>query len=125
MPVEHRWESKQLLHTYYTGKVTADDLINGALEIGSDPRFDDLRYIIGDWTKSTQSTITVEDVEHLSAYISAIAKSNPRIKNVTVMNSVESRQALVSLYGMLTEQTTWEVNAFLTLKEAREWLSIE
>ena len=65
MPAEHHWESKQLLHTYYTGKVTADDLINGALEIGSDPRFDDLRYIIGDWTKSTQSTITMEDVERL------------------------------------------------------------
>ena len=57
-----------------------------------------------------------------NVYISAIAKSNPRIKNVTVMNSNESRQALVSLYGMLTEHTTWEMEAFLTLKEAREWL---
>lgn len=125
MPVQHHWESKQLLHTSYIGKVTADELINAALEVSGDQRFDDLSYIIGDWSQSTVSTITMDDVERLAAYISAISKSNPSIKNVSVMNRNESSQSLISIYSMFTEQTSWEMEAFHSMVEAREWLGVK
>lgn len=121
MPIVHDWSAKGL-HTKYIGSISGDDLVEDALKVSGDPRFDDIRYVIGDWTESGSNTIGIDDVERLAACMKAVAKSNPYIKNATVMDADEERAALVGLYLFLTEDIPWEVDAFKTLEEAKFWV---
>lgn len=121
MTIEHVWEDKGL-NINYTGTVTGQDLINSAIEIGGDARFDDARYVLSDWTQVESKLIDPSHVIELAAYVSAMAKSNPRIINISVVIDEEERTALVGLYTMLTEDMPWQMETFFSVNEARRWL---
>jgi len=124
MTIKHNWE-KHGLHTQYMGNLTGKELLQAALDTSGHPQFDELLYIIGDWSGSLETTTDRADVEELVAYIRAMAVTNPRIKNASVMNEKESNQALVSFYALLAEELTWDVRSFHTLEEARIWVGEE
>ena len=124
MPISHEW-NPPLLVTRYTGKVTGEELIQEAISVSGDPRFDSLRYIIGDWTGATESETTPEDVEKLAVYIEQISRSNPNVKNATITYNRESSKALAALYLMLTETTSWKTEMFNTMEGALNWCTGE
>ena len=97
-------------------------MLESVLAVGGDERFHDLRYVIGDWTDCTESGVSVKDVEKLAAYVSAMARSNPHITNVSVMHSDFNPQAMINLYFYLTSETPWTMVAVRSLDEARRHL---
>jgi len=121
MSVKHNWEVK-VLYIQYHGAVTGEEMISSALRVGGDARFDDLRYIISDWTDCSESNVSVEDVEKLAAFVAAMAKTNAHITNLNVMHEDFNRQAFVNLYMYLTDKVPWQELAFRTLDDARVWL---
>jgi len=121
MTIKHHWE-KHGLHTQYIGNLTGKELLKAALDTSGHPRFDELRYVIGDWSYALETTTDPADVEELIAYITAMAFTNPTIKNASVMNEKESNQGLVSLYALLARELPWDVRSFHTLQEARVWV---
>lgn len=124
MAVIHHWENWGL-HTCYVGFNTGEELLSAALEVSGDPRFDQINYLIGDWSGSESSNITMEDVQKLASYIEAFSRSNSNILHPSVLPEGESRQAMVALYAMLTEDIPWTVTWFDTLEEARAWIESE
>lgn len=119
--IEHIWKTNGL-HIRYYDSVEGSSLVAAALVVGSDERFDDLRYILSDWSDCTDSNVGVDDVGELAAYISAMARSNPRITNLNVMRNDLDNQAFVNLYMFLTDEVPWKVLAYWSLEEARAWL---
>lgn len=122
MAIEHIWISGGL-HIRYLGSVSGDSLVADALEVGGDERFDDLRFIISDWSECVESSVGIADVEKLAAFISAMARTNPRIVNLNVMREDFNNQAFVNLYMFLTDEVPWQVLAFRSLDEAQTWLA--
>lgn len=121
MAIEHIW-SPGGLHIRYLDSVSGDSLVADALEVGGDERFDDLRFIISDWSECVEPSVAIEDVETLAAFISAMARTNPRIVNLNVMREDFDNQAFVNLYMFLTDEVPWQVLAFRSLDEAKTWL---
>ena len=121
MTVKHNWVSEELLHTCYSDKVSGQEMIEAAHEIGADPRMDKIRYVIGDWTNIKEADITADHVRELAAYIFALSKSYPRVKNASVVANYESGVARATLYDVLADQSPWETATFATYEEAVAW----
>lgn len=121
MTIEHCWQPKGL-HIRYLNTVTGEALVQAALDVGGDERFDSLRYVISDWSQCCVADVGVEDVEQLAAYIAAMARSNPRIYHLNVMRADLNNQAFINLYMFLTDEIPWQVTAYRSLAEARDWL---
>lgn len=122
MPAENDWHSNGVVTTYL-GNVTGEELINNSLLLGGDIRFDKYRYVITDWSKAESTLITPEEVKVLVAYLKAMAKSNPLVRQATVMHDNEDRQATVGLYTYMMEDMPWEIAFFSTLEEALDWVN--
>ena len=123
MAIELVWESQELLKVVYTGDVDGRQVVNSLLEIGGDPRFDHLQAIIGDGSRIVQNIASDTDIEKMVSVVSALAKTNPGIKNAVVMGSNEAAQALVSFYQFLAEDIEWAIEVFTTEQDARAWIA--
>ena len=117
------WE-KNGLYNRYVGQTTVDELISSSLKISGDSRFDNLKYIISDWSDSEPAGMKAEDVEKLICFINVFAQSNPNILNPSIMpKNDDYRQALVGLYVALMEDSPWDATWFKTVEESREWIA--
>ena len=125
MAIEHHWVTSELLHTKYLGKVTGEEMLKAAEEIAADPRFEGIRYVIGDWSYIKEAVITADHVRELAAYILALSKTYPRVKNASVVANYESGVARASLYDLLADGSSWETATFATCEEAIAWFGIE
>ncbi|WP_157117905.1 hypothetical protein [Oceanicoccus sagamiensis] len=123
MAVELVWESQETLQVIYTGEVTGQQAVDSLLAIGSDPRFDQLRFILGNGATITKNIASDTDIEKMTSVAKALSKTNPGIKNAVVMGSNEAAQALVNFYQFLAEDIEWQVDTFTTEADARAWLA--
>ncbi|MBL4584306.1 MAG: hypothetical protein JKX83_06795 [Pseudomonadales bacterium] len=121
MTIELNWESKQLLWVKYQDMVYGQELLDTTLALSGDRRFEELRYILSDWSEIKKTNISTSHVTELAAYIAAIAETNQRIKNATVTSKDEAGQSLAVFYQHLTEEISWDVDFFSSALEAREW----
>ncbi len=125
MSVELKWESRQLLTIHYRGEVSGPDLLDTSLRISGDARFDDLRYVLSDWSKVDKANVTKKDVRVLVAYVSAMARTNDYIKNAVVVTSDGIGRSLGSFYKELTADISWQIKYFGEEHEARNWFKQE
>lgn len=125
MTIELVWESKKLLSMRYEGSVSGSELLDASLKIGGDPGFDDLRYLLSDWSTVKETNISTEDVRKLVAYVSSMARTNDKIMNASVMSKDETGQALVSFYQFLARDLPWEMQYFYNVRDARDWFSLK
>lgn len=122
MPITQNWEPRGL-HTDYAGDTSGEEILSSVLALSSDPRFDDLTYIIGDFSKSTGITAGSKDVETLAAYVKALSRTNPHISNPSILPNDDSGQALIALYVLITEDIPWKTTWVKTEAEARKWIA--
>ncbi len=125
MAITHHWLSDKLLHTCYQDKVTGEELIVAAREVAADPRFENIRFIIGDWREIKDAQISPDDIRELAAYILALAKSFPMVKNASLVAGYESGEARASLYDILLKGCPWDTATFATFEEALDWFCID
>lgn len=116
------WSTPHVLYTMYSGIVTGEELLQTALKKSGDPRLDDVLFIIGDWTQSTLSFISAEEVKELVAYLSAISKTCPKAKNATIVKRDNNGNALAAWYKLLADKLPWETEIFHTLDAAEAWI---
>lgn len=108
----YNWTLPHVIYTQYLGVVTGADLVESALSASGDLRFDDIKLIIGDWTKVERTDIHAKDVKTLMACLGAIAKICPRAKNGTIVRRNETGLALSSWYALLGESLPWQIDTF-------------
>lgn len=122
--IRYHWESKDFLRICYYDIVSGDELIQSALEIAGDEKFDYAHYVLGDWSKYTRTEISQEDVRTLIAIMKNVTKICPRVKNATVIRPDETGNALVAFYKMLGDTLPWQIEIFHTFDEAFQWFGI-
>ncbi|WP_196139366.1 hypothetical protein [Aliikangiella sp. G2MR2-5] len=125
MTIKHNWRTSRLLHTCYSGDVSGQELIEEAQRVGEDRRFENVRYVIGDWSQIDSAEINADDVKELAAYIRALAISFPGRMNASIVSDYESGTARATLYDILLEDTSWQTRTFSTFEQAMEWFGIE
>lgn len=84
MPCTLQWEPPLVTGTF-TGIVTVAEFLGAAQEINADSRFDELRYIVSDFTDMAGHTIDLDDIaESLAVMGIGGMATNPNIQVVII-----------------------------------------
>ena len=121
MKYKTTWVTKGVIITF-CGVVENEDIFQVVEEINSDPRFDDIRYQIRDYTEVTEFNVDVKCVPKIAAWDKAAAMSNPNMK-IAIVTTDSLMQILSSLYLAEIFMSHWEGKIFNTMDEAQQWVS--
>ncbi|WP_339065966.1 hypothetical protein [Teredinibacter turnerae] len=113
--------NNSLILTRYTGDVTGQDLIDASLQKSGDIRFDQVKFIIGDWSGATNIQISPEDIKALVACLRPISVICPNAKSASIVNPDSTGNALVAWYKFLADDLSWEVEIFHNHQAAMAW----
>lgn len=120
--IEEFWiDDGALLLTHYTGDVTGVDLINDSLKKSGDMRFDNVKYLLSDWTKIINVRVTPQDVKQLVACLRPISRICPNAKTASIVKPNPSGNALIAWYKFLADDLTWDVAILSSIEEAKNW----
>ena len=123
MTCETIWENKGVLKRL-SGHVSADEFVHSVEAIQADPRFDDIRYVINDFSQVSSHELDEDLLQELAAIQYGAQASNPQVRAVYVGVDPElARQ----LRGILidSQRSLYRVALFDTLPQARDWLQGE
>jgi len=122
MPYSSQWEPGGV-YRRYTGVVSGVELIEASLDMYADSRFDDIHYLIADFSQVDGFEITMEEVEKLAHFNTAAAKTNGNVKTALVLTD-DHAKGLVSIYDIVAQanNSPWENKVFATVEHARRWL---
>ena len=122
--ITYNWDSKELLHIFYSGIVSGDELIQSALDNAGDERFDDTHFVLGDWTQYRYTKIDQDDVKALVAIMKSVCRITPNAKNATVIRPDSTGNALAAFYKMIGDELPWEIEIFHSYEDAFNWFGI-
>lgn len=112
------WSVRGVLYTQYLDTVTGRELVDYALMQSGDSRFDQLQFIIGDWSQVTKTEISTLDVQELVACLVPMSAVCPRAKNASIVKRNETGLGLAAWYRHLGEKVSWEMDIFHSPEEA-------
>ena len=123
MACEIVWEHRGV-HKRLSGHVSAREFERSVETVQADPRFDEIRYVINDFSAVTGHGLDEQHLLELAAIQYGAQASNPQVRAVYVGVDPElARQ----LRGILidSQRSLYRVALFDTLPQARDWLQCE
>ena len=121
MPYELTWEAMGVINRF-SGFVTGADLVCSMEVIASDPRFDDLRFVISDRREMQGNSIGPQDLERAAAIRIGSMATNPNIRVLVVASESE----LVAVNDALQRPPligSRPTYTFADMASARNWLA--
>lgn len=120
MAYELVWEPDGVLKRF-SGTVPADEFLRSVKQVQGDSRFDDMRYIISDFSAAQADKIGEDVLTELSAMHYGAYASNPncRIAFITTDQPFGER---VKRMLLSPDMMSYQVEVSPTLSEARDWL---
>lgn len=117
MPFEHHWRKRSLYKRFF-GDTTPNDFMLSVELTHGDPRFDELRYTINDFTEATLPQLSQSEVMAFAAHGIGAAYSNAQIQIVVITQDLHAhemalRYALVAPFKLKVFETREEANAWL------------
>ena len=105
----------------YTGKVTGAEMIEASLAKSGDSRFDDLRYIISDWSQVKEVDISTDDIKELVCCLRAMSRICPRAKCANILGRGPEADSLGAWFRFLADDLPWKIGIFYAMDKARAW----
>ena len=119
MPHKLIWEPKGVYWKYY-GKISGKEVIDASTAIYGDPRFDNLKYKLVDFTDVEIFDMNDNEMLQIACQHTAASMSNPNIKNALISN--EKTKELSEKFCSFFKNFSWEVQVFQDMNKANEWL---
>lgn len=123
MPHTLDWEGPFGVLKQFSGFVTVAEFLDSAAELHEDPRFDQLHYVINDYSAVTGFDVGEKPVEELAALNIGASLSNPKLR-IALVTTDERIKALIGLFTS-PDLRSFPTRVFATLPEARAWLASE
>ena len=121
MSIQYKWENNGL-YRQFTNKICGKEILNINLSMQGDPRFDDIRYVINDFTKVIEFDFSDLDIKKITVMDNAASISNPNIKNALV-STHEPLLVWIKIYCEIMESSPYECEIFDTVDDAYRWVS--
>lgn len=115
------WEKRGVIKHFFDD-VTARDMVDSVIEVESDSRFDELRYVINDFLDITGCSAGVPEIEEVSVMDRGAAATNHRIR-IAVVTTHPTVIELATLYAN-SPINAYPTKIFATREEARAWLGL-
>jgi hypothetical protein len=107
-----------------SGFVTAIDFIRAAVEVQSDERFEDVRYIVEDLSEVTAHTLTPDAMTDLAVIHCGFRSVNPNCRIVFVCFDENLANVIKSTLNS-QKLASYPVEVIGTVSEAYDWLGRE
>ncbi len=120
MPNKAVWEPRGLFRRF-SGVVTSEEILQAVLKVYGDPRFDDLTYVINDFSDIEGVALDERNIKKVAYLDKASARTNPRIKIAFVTRN-PAFFGYAEMYMKFVDELPWQTEIFSSLEEAREWL---
>ena len=112
------WEPGGVLRHFW-GVLRAAEYAHVQADAYANSRFDNLRYILVDFSEVSEFIATVAEAEEIIASTNGAYLSNPKLR-VAVVTTHEKLRALLA---EVNDLSAYPLRLFQTVAEAREWLS--
>lgn len=117
------WEDKGVL-SHYSGLFSPEIHMEGLGKLFGDPRIDNIKYIIGDYSDVNGDLLNKESVEYPVAMTTG---ASSYLKNIKLA-LVATDKKIIALCKHFIELSntlnpTWESQLFEDIKSARNWIS--
>lgn len=106
----------------FSGTITINDIVEASVDYEKDWRFDNLFYVIADYTQIASCTSKPEQIDEVWIVDAGAKMSNNRIKKAVVATSPEVIAMAEHYKGSLG--SPFPVKCFNTEIEAREWINV-
>ena len=119
MAHQYHWEEKGLLRTYID-KISGGEIFDLNLKLHGDMRFDDLEYVINDFTAVTDFYVTEEDIMKIAIVDNVASMSKPVLK-IAIVATLEPLLDWINKYLSVMQDSPYQCQVFASLEEARQW----
>ena len=120
MAFELVWEPDGVLKRF-SGTVSADEFLRSVKQIQGDSRFDDVRYVINDFSGAAADKLCEETLTELSAMQYGAYASNPNCR-IAFVTTDQAFAESVKRILLSPDMMSYQVEVTPTLSEARDWL---
>jgi hypothetical protein len=120
MAYEIIWEPEGVIRQF-SGNVSAREFIQSVEQVQGDSRYDDLHYIINDFSSATATALNEEVFTELAVLYYGAYASHPNCRVVFVTTD----PALAALVRKVLQKgpvVSYSTEVFPTVGEARDWL---
>lgn len=114
------WEPDGV-HKQYSGFITGRELLESCRKIHSDPRFDEMRYVINDLSEVAGHDLATDTLTDLAVANYGAHFSNPNCRVVFVTPD-ENLAKTITDNLMSPTVKSYQVEVKPTVSEARDWL---
>ena len=114
------WEQRGVV-LHFSGQITISDIVNASVDYEESPQFDDLLYVIADYSQITGCNATSEHIDDVWIVDRGAKFSNNRIKKAIITTTPEVI-AMANRYRSAPDPA-FPVKIFSIEAEAREWLN--
>lgn len=123
MPYEIIWKEKQVVWRLY-GECSVIDVETSNNDVYTDPRFDNIEYLLWDGTGITKVNATLEDAAVIAAQ-QATTYSYTNVKKAALVSQNSRIISLVNSYitTSLGHGSSWQYKVFDTVAEAEAWFA--
>lgn len=121
MTVQYKWENKGLCR-HFTDKIIGEEVLKMNLKLQGDSRFDDLRYVINDFTEIIDFDFSDIDIQKISVMDQAASKSNPHI-NIALVSTHEPLLVWIKLYCESMKGSLYKCEIFDHIDDAYKWVA--
>lgn len=113
------WESKGV-YRKFNGIITGEEILESNFLIQADNRFEEIDYVINDFTDVTDHTITLTDTKVYTTTDEIAANFKPLLK-IAIIVTKKDLSDLADAYCEQMKSMRFDAKIFKTLEQARSW----
>ncbi len=122
MPYKLTWQHPNGLIKRHFGNVNGREVLAANEQAEADARFDDLRYVINDFSDCTGLTVSPDDIVEIAAIDKAASKINPHIL-IAVVATLPDVLAATNAYAN-DPLNAFTTRAFSSMNDACSWVGV-
>jgi len=121
LPYQNKWEHKGIRRVF-TNKTSGKEIFWANLDLQKDSRFDDVNYVINDFTKLVDFEVSETEVDMITGSDDAASIKNTNIK-IAIVATLEPFLVWVELYLEMMRNSPFECKVFSNVNDAYKWIS--
>ncbi len=119
MAYSNTWEEKGL-YRVFTGITSGLEVIDSNLSIHGDPRFDEIHYVLNDFTAIEGFEVSELDISLIANVDKAATMSKPILK-IAIVTTCSDLLQWVEKYLQRMSDSSYTCCVFDNLEDARKW----
>lgn len=113
------WQSNGLFRKF-TAQISPEEILKSNLDLHVHPRFEEIKYIINDFTEVTELVINTDHTKIYASIDDVISDTKGKFK-IAIVAKLNAHVKLANSYREQMKNKFFECEIFKALKEAQIW----